>query len=275
MSPVDPILHGEAGAAETITLAKVLALKDIAWFWCAKAGLEGDGGEAGLANLLTRVPGPVLQIGCHFYAGNERILIDLDERFPWPTIFPNGNRGMPLALSTWSRRFAALGSAIGRGRAEEATLRLELAANMDLIERQMSDGRDFLQGAEAGLADFQAFGPMASLLARHGLIAKAALKEFPSLPGWFKRLEALGEGDKSATNPAETFGAMTDEACPEASDGGGQALVSAAHISKPGEEVLRGLLEPGGPSEIVVRHRLETGETSIWHLSSLSFLLLS
>ena len=45
---------------------------------------------------------PVLQVGADIYCDTRLIARELERRFPAPTLFPRGNRGMALALSHWS-----------------------------------------------------------------------------------------------------------------------------------------------------------------------------
>ena len=45
---------------------------------------------------------PVLQVGADIYCDTRLIACELERRFPVPTLFPQGNRGVSLALSHWS-----------------------------------------------------------------------------------------------------------------------------------------------------------------------------
>ncbi len=45
---------------------------------------------------------PVLQIGADIYCDTRLIARELERRFPSPTLFPGGNRGLSLALTHWS-----------------------------------------------------------------------------------------------------------------------------------------------------------------------------
>ena len=45
---------------------------------------------------------PVLQIGADIYCDTRLIARELERRFPSPTLFPDGNRGIALALSHWT-----------------------------------------------------------------------------------------------------------------------------------------------------------------------------
>lgn len=73
----------------------------------------------------------------------------LEQQSEAVTLFPNGNRGMPLALLSWARAAETGGAAA-------------FESAVGLIDRQLADGRPFLQGDAAGLADAASFGALAS-----------------------------------------------------------------------------------------------------------------
>ncbi len=115
---------------------------------------------------------PVLQIGADIYCDTRLICRELERRFPSPTLFPGGNRGMALALSHWSDTAlfepgAGLSMAMTTQVPEEVLadrrefftfmdfsalagevphLSTQLRANAYLIEEQLADGRPYLFG---------------------------------------------------------------------------------------------------------------------------------
>ena len=48
---------------------------------------------------------PVLQIGADVYIDSQLIALELERRFPSPTLFPGASRGCPLMLVKWSDAF--------------------------------------------------------------------------------------------------------------------------------------------------------------------------
>lgn len=96
-----------------------------------------------------------------------------------PTLFPNGNRGMPLALLTWAR-------------VARRTRGKRLAAHLELVRRQLADGRDFLQGAAPGLADAASALVVGAALQTAGSAQLVAGE--PVLAAWWERITALAEG---------------------------------------------------------------------------------
>ena len=159
------ILHISAPSRAALLIRKVMALKG-----CPHGLIEG-------AEALDPGPGHTvsLQWGRRVFVGPVLATIAIDGAWPAPTLFPNGNRGMPLALDFWSETAAGAAS---RPRA--------LAAHAGLIARQLADGRAFLQGDAPGLADAEAW----SLLA----FCRHAARSESLLAAWQARMTALGSG---------------------------------------------------------------------------------
>ena len=127
---------------------------------------------------------PVLQIGADIYCDTQIIVRELEVRFPTPTLFPAGHRGIPWASGMWTDRaffqntvnlvFGTLADKVpqdfieDRGRLRGAKFdaaamraaipqaRDQFRAHLDWIEAQLSDGRDWLMGAFS-LADVNAY----------------------------------------------------------------------------------------------------------------------
>ncbi len=110
----------------------------------------------------------IISVSGVYAAGPVAALDALEAWRPEPTLFPNGNRGMPLALVPW-----AVQSAIGGGhRAAQA-----------LIDRQLADGRTFLQGGSPGLADAASFAALGG--------GQIKVSGAPLVAAWFNRMRAL------------------------------------------------------------------------------------
>lgn len=75
--------------------------------------------------------------------GAAAICLFLEASIPEPSLFPNGNIGMPVALLHWRQSMKKI----------PAENHAALIANGQLISRQMNDGRPFLQGPAPSLAD--------------------------------------------------------------------------------------------------------------------------
>lgn len=201
-------------------------------------GLKGLAWQSAQAELimpkpkLTALTGgyrktPVMQIGADIYCDSRLIAVELEDRFPEPTLFPGGSRGMSLALAAWSDRdlhMASSGLAIGanKHRFPEALMRdrkayfgdfmdvehldadlphltTQLRAHVDMVEQQLADGRPFLLGDRPGLADFHAYVEIWTALA-HVPLAHAVFEPFIRMGSWLGRIQAIGHGRRTEIN---------------------------------------------------------------------------
>jgi glutathione S-transferase len=162
---------------------------------------------------------PVLQIGADVYCDTRLIARELERRFPTPTLFPEGSRGMALALAHWSdtalfQPGAALSMAMNREvpqavmddrkrffnfmdfsrlDADIAHQQTQLVANLDLIDQQLGDGREFVGGGAPGWADICAY--FAVWMTRTFLPDGAQrIGAFEHVPAWEARVRAIGHG---------------------------------------------------------------------------------
>jgi len=78
----------------------------------------------------------------------------------------------------------------------------QLCASAALLDAQLADGRSFLTGDHAGLADIQAFGvPWFTRAAMP--VTEKLFQNFKHLPAWEVRVAELGEGDRQPIDVAE------------------------------------------------------------------------
>jgi glutathione S-transferase len=172
---------------------------------------------------------PVMQIGADIYIDTQRIARELERRFPKPTFFPAADVGLAYALVKWSDEFfqaglkmalALLGPDWDAGFREDRQALFahldfdnmdketghamaQLRASAALLDAQLADGRSFLTGDQAGLADIQAFGvPWFTRAAMP--VTEQLFHKFEHLPAWEERVAELGEGDRQ---PIEVAGA--------------------------------------------------------------------
>jgi len=172
---------------------------------------------------------PVLQIGADVYCDTRLIAVELEARHPAPSLFPERNRGMSLALSAWSdRAFFEPGAGLSMGLNKRGLpdavindrkaffnfmnfdalerdipyLTTQLRAQADLIEQQLQDARPFLFGDAAGLADIHAYFPV--WMARGNVpTAGAIFSRLPRLAQWESRMRAIGHGRRSEMSAAD------------------------------------------------------------------------
>lgn len=184
--PIEVILHGTTSGPDYHRLASILALKTVPW-------KRPTGFPKALdAHLNPNSDLPVMQYGQCFFEGSMIATLALEQLLPEHSLFPNGNNGMPLALVWWSDAFyndisSSKGSAL-------------LRPHCTLIARQLSDGREYLQGAEPGLADVHSFAPLKAIQA-DGYSIDEALKAFPILQEWYQRMDDLLSMHLQANRP--------------------------------------------------------------------------
>ena len=143
-------------------LKMALGLKSIAWQR-----------EQGLAKVMAS--SCAIRTDSLIILGEESCIILLEESVPEPSLFPNGNRGMPMALSAWRDKISTRKDAYS------------LAAHATLVIKQIHDGRDYLQGNKPGLADIQS----AAWIFETELESNADTS--PMLKAWCQRMRAFLE----------------------------------------------------------------------------------
>ena len=186
---------------------------------------------------------PVLQIGADVYCDTRLIAVELERRHPLPTLFPNGSRGMSMALSAWSDRAffepgAGLSMALNKSglppaiiedrkaffnfmdfntlESEIPHLTTQLRAHADWVDQQFGDGRAYVFGATPGLADIHAYFPV--WMARgHIPTAATIFSPYGRLKSWEERMQSIGHGVRLPM----TVAASHDIARHAAPDGGG------------------------------------------------------
>ena len=169
---------------------------------------------------------PVLQIGADIYCDSQLIMRELERRHPSPSFYPAG-RGAADALAWWAEKtmFSPAVSIVVREEARRVAegfledrakfsgrnidpaammaavpnLLDQLRAHFDWLDQMLADGRSFLQGSAAGLADLAAYHPVWFLQQNFGPAA-APLDGFPRLLNWAERVAAIGHGRRSPMN---------------------------------------------------------------------------
>jgi glutathione S-transferase len=163
---------------------------------------------------------PVLQIGADIYCDTKIIARRLEEEQPRPTLFPPDAAALERAVSVWGESIfmslVAIGFAAGvfpqdfiddrrkmvpGGIDEKQVLALmpsrldHIRATLDLLERQLADGRAFVLGDEASLADFSVYHPLWAT--RAVPTSGAFFAETPRVVAWLDRVAAFGHGTPS------------------------------------------------------------------------------
>jgi glutathione S-transferase len=220
----------------------MLGLKDLAWLSVEIPMVMPKPHLTALTGGYRKTP--VLQIGADIYCDTRLIAVELEKRFPQPTLFPGGNRGLSLALSAWSdRAFFEPGAGLSMGlnkrglpeaviqdrraffnfmdfdtlEAQIPHLTTQLRAHADLVEMQLSDGRSFLLGETPGLADIQAYFPI--WMSRGNIpIAEQLFADCRRMERWETRMRGVGRGRPSPLDSTDAL-AMARAGVPLSGDG--------------------------------------------------------
>lgn len=288
------ILHHYDASPFSEKIRLVLGRKGLAWRSALQPNVMPKPALVPLTGGYRRIP--VLQIGADVYCDSQRIARELERLHPSPTLYPAGSEGVCHALNLWADRmlfqaavpvvFGKIGGAVPKEFIEDRRKLMgggdfaafiaaaplfadQLRAHLALLEAQLRDGRDFLLGAEPGLADFAAYHPVWFLRAVPP--AAAALAAFPALGRWADRVAAIGHGRRSELEPKDALVvARSSEPLPAAGVAPGEpnGLVAGEHVAVVpddyGFDPVVGELAAADQHEIAVRrHASETGEVVV------------
>ena len=179
---------------------------------------------------------PVLQIGADIYCDSQLIMRELERRYPTPSFYPAG-RGEADALAWWAEKtmflpavsivFAKRPEVLPEGFLEDRVKFSgrnidpvvmmaavpnhldQLRAHFAWLDQTLADGRPFLQGPAAGLADLAAYHPAWYLRQNFGPAAPP-LDGFPRLQTWAERIAAIGHGGRSQLSAQQALDVARD-----------------------------------------------------------------
>jgi glutathione S-transferase len=171
---------------------------------------------------------PVMQIGADIYCDTQRIAMELESRFPTPSLFPNNTRGEALAIAAWAdHQLFQPGAGLSMGTnldlpediladrfaffdfldreklpKELPHLFAQFHANLHRLENMLADGRLWLLGESPCWADAAVY---ASVWMCRGNIrgAEELLTGLNCLAGWEKRMADIGHGSCSQITAAQ------------------------------------------------------------------------
>ena len=173
---------------------------------------------------------PVMQIGGDIYCDTQRIAMELERRFPEPTLFPGHSRALSFAFAQWSdSAIFQPGSALALGTnaalpddiqadrreffsymdfdtLEEQLPHLfsQFCAHLHLLEDMLADDNRYLGGEHAGWLDILGYFPVWMC---KGNIAgsEELLAPLPRLNAWADRVAAIGHGQRSELAAADAL----------------------------------------------------------------------
>jgi glutathione S-transferase len=247
---------------------------------------------------------PTLQLGADVYCDTKVIARALERIQPSPTLYPEGTAAILPGLARWAetsfmmvvtvmlgaggtfdeafvedRKKMLPGADFSKARLIVPAKLLQLRANLDLLERQLADGRAFLLGEAASLADLAAYHPLpfaARLPAFTGL-----LDPCPRLRAWLDRVAAIGHGKREEMDPSEAIAIAraASPAPPEREpaplpDGLAWGQRVAVLPEEPGSGVVLGELQPSDVHEIAIRRRSERAGELVVHFPREDYLVV-
>jgi glutathione S-transferase len=167
---------------------------------------------------------PVMQIGADIYCDTQLILLELERRLPLPALLPKGREGEARAVTMWMDRliFAPavgvvmsqvadkFGEAFKKDRSEfsgrtfdperlRAALPLvrdQTYALLSIVDQMLADGRRFVLGGEASIADCALYNPVWFIQQHLGAAAKP-LDRLPKIAAWVERMKGIGHGKRT------------------------------------------------------------------------------
>ena len=172
---------------------------------------------------------PVFQIGADIYCDTQLIAALLERQHPEPSIFPDGNPGLAMALGSWANGpYVVTSVAIYMGAEDPfagslelpkhfhedrkkmwqtqfdtdslgprlAGYRSQLDAHTAFITQQLSDGRPFLTGDSPSWADIHAMWDPWFLFRFAPNEAERAYGHLPHIAHWLQRLADIGQGER-------------------------------------------------------------------------------
>jgi len=175
---------------------------------------------------------PIMQIGADIYCDSQCILRELQRRFPEPTFYPDGDAGLPWAISRWTdvlfdvavrlsmganaaqmpeafardrvRLFFGPNGDLNKVQADVPHAVVQLRAQFGWIDRRLARGSPFALGYAAGLVD-ALFYYLVWFVRGRWQGGPALLAEFEALEAWERRVKAIGHGQASAMSSSDAL----------------------------------------------------------------------
>lgn len=223
------ILHSYDASPFTQRALRMLGIKGLEWRW-VKTPMAPPKDD--LVRLTGGYRGtPVMQLGADVYIDSQLIAAELERRYPEPTLFPAGDRGLAMLLVKFGDAFfmdsMSLVARLMSPHFPEAFLEdrehvfanwgfealakrfpqacAQLRAQAQILDEQLSDGRPFLTGDAPGLADIQAFSVPWFVRGSLHEIADKLWAGFDHMAAWEERVAAIGEGTREPIEAAAAF----------------------------------------------------------------------
>ena len=239
------ILHHYPASPVSEKVRMALGIKNLAWRSVEIPRVPPKPDVMPLTGGYRRTP--IMQIGADIYCDSQRILRELQRRFPEPTFFPGGAGGLPWAISRWTdslfdtavrvslganadqlpeafakdrvRLFLGPQGDLNKVKADLPHTLAQLRAQFGWMDQRVSGGRRFMLGDQPGLPDALCYYLVWFVRGRwQG--GPVLIAEFSGLEAWEQRVKAIGHGRPTEMTPAEAIevARSSSPATPEQSD---------------------------------------------------------
>jgi len=204
---------------------------------------------------------PVMQIGADIYCDTQCRIRELERRFPEPTLYPDGYRGLASAMAMWTDKaffqgtvnlvFGTLADTVPQDfiadREKLRGAKFDVAAmttaipqmrdlfrtHLQWIDAQLANGRNWMCGDQISLCDINAYMNVWYVRTSLPSVLDQILAEFPATKAWEARMHAIGHG---ASTEMSTSAALEIGTC-AAPDTAGLADPHDPNGRKPGDQV--------------------------------------
>ena len=302
------ILHHYPASPFSEKVRLTLGLKGLAWRAVEQPNIMPKPDLIPLTGGYRKIP--VMQIGADIYCDSQCIVRELERRHPQPTVHPTGEAtswafvmlsDRVLFMPTVILIFGMMGDQVAPEFAEDRTklmgggsqrfdpaqmkagvplMRESIRAQLTWLESQLSDGRAYLTGAAAGLADFTTYHPLWFLQSYYPP-AGEILGAFPRLNAWLGRVHAIGHGTMKPMTSKEAV-EIARKAEPETQP---KADPNEPNGLKPGDRVtimaedygrdpISGTLVTSSPNEIAIRRSASEVGDVVVHFPRVGFVAM-
>ena len=133
------ILHHFKESPFSEKVRVIFGLKNIAWTSVLISRIMPRPDLMPLTGGYRRTP--VMQIGADIYCDTQRIIRELEHRFPAPTLFPGGSAGLAWASAMWTDKSFF-----------QNTVNLVFGSLADKVPQSFIEDREKLRGAKFDIA---------------------------------------------------------------------------------------------------------------------------
>jgi glutathione S-transferase len=294
----DLILHAYDASPFTQRALRLLGLKDLDWSWVETPMMPPKDDLIALTGGYRGTP--VLQVGSDIYIDSRMIALELERRYPEPTLFPAGDSGLALALITWCDAFFRTGLKTILGAAAHTWpeafrkdresvfpdidfhaaaqgldhAKQQYEGHAALIDRQLADGRLFLSGARPGLVDAFVHPFVWMLRANLPDVATQMLAQYSNLPKWEKRVASIGEGRRTRISAADAL-SVARASDPQTRSNSAPGVESGMRVRVSPDDTQRGSVEGelviATANELAVRRVSDTTGPVVVHFPRIGY----